>query len=188
MNKAELHAFAAAGVAQKVAAIEQELGIYHREWPELFLSPTAPQLLKAPLRTYGTGNGHWPIVATKPHEAPAADALTIDTLLAERHERHRNAVKASWTPARRAKQARLMKARRKGSAILKGHRAGKRIGGRVVDGVHAYLQAHGESSLKELMQATKTGASNVVSTMQSGLKSGRFVRVRKGRYTLGPQA
>jgi hypothetical protein len=197
MNKAELHAFAAAGVAQKVAAIEQELAIYHREWPEMFLSPTAPQLLKAPLRN-GNGTGHWPIVATKPApETAGDDAVTIERLLAERKV-HAQRLKASWTPARRAKMARLMKQRSKAihkakaakRAVAKtgGSRRGSRLGGPVVDGIHAYLQAHGESSLKDLMAGVKKGASNVVTCMAAGLKSGRFTRVSKGRYALGPHA
>lgn len=61
MTKDELHVFAAAGVAQKIATMEQELATYHKEWPELFLSPTAPQLLKAP--TKNGSNGHWPPIA-----------------------------------------------------------------------------------------------------------------------------
>jgi hypothetical protein len=56
MTKDELHTLAAAGVAGRVGEIEKELASYHREWPELFLSPTVPQLLKAPVKT----NGHDP--------------------------------------------------------------------------------------------------------------------------------
>jgi hypothetical protein len=91
MTKEELHSFAAAGVAQKLATMERELAGYHKEWPELFLSPTPPQLLKAPAKN-GT-NGHWP---------PLTSA-----------EKMSAAKKASWTPERRALQARLMKKRSK---------------------------------------------------------------------------
>jgi len=87
MTREELHTFAAAGIALKLVAIERELAAFHKEWPELFLSPTAPQLLKAP--TKNGSNGHWPPIAPTPDRAAA--------------------ISATWTPARRAKQARLMK-------------------------------------------------------------------------------
>jgi hypothetical protein len=100
MTKEELHALAAPGVAQKVAAIEQELATYHKEWPELFLSPTPPQLLKA--RQRRNGNGHWPLVAKKATPAPTAI-----------EDARKRKVAATWTPERRALMARLMRKRSK---------------------------------------------------------------------------
>lgn len=90
MTREELHQFAAAGVAQKIAAIEKELSTYHKEWPELFLSATAPQLLKAALKN--GNNTHWPIGENG--TAPSRKT-------------------AEWTPERRAKQAAIMRKRSK---------------------------------------------------------------------------
>ncbi len=63
MTRDELHAYAAAGVAAKIATMERELATFHKEWPELFLSATAPQLLKA--ATKNGSNGHWPPVVAR---------------------------------------------------------------------------------------------------------------------------
>lgn len=84
MTKEELHSFAEAGIAQRLSAIEKELAVYHKEWPGLFISATAPQLLKATPKN--GSNGQWPIVITEKA--------------------------ARWTPERRAKQAELMRRRR----------------------------------------------------------------------------
>jgi hypothetical protein len=97
MTKEELHTFAAAGVAQRVGAIEQELAEYHKEWPDLFLSPTAPQLL----RTTVNGNGH------------VRRASDIETMIAKVDGMIAAKRGGVWTPERRAKQARLMKKRSK---------------------------------------------------------------------------
>jgi pyruvate/2-oxoglutarate dehydrogenase complex dihydrolipoamide acyltransferase (E2) component len=114
MTKEELHALAAPGVAQKVAAMELELATYQKEWPELFISPTAPQLLKLPRRN--GHNGHWPIVVTKvtkkaTHAATAPEPTPPTTTI--NAELKRRKMRAAWTPERRAKMARLMKKRQK---------------------------------------------------------------------------
>lgn len=89
MTKEELHQFAAAGVAQKMQSIERELAVYHKEWPELFLSATPPQLLKVGLKNgNGNGNGHWPaIVATAPEPAKPAKAKKGGHTVAVRRRR-----------------------------------------------------------------------------------------------------
>lgn len=99
MTREELHTFAAAGIALKLVAIERELAAFHKEWPELFLSPTAPQLLKAP--TKNGSNGHWPPIAPAPDRAPAKPHGGV------------------WTPARRAAQARRIKSRMKAMQAAK---------------------------------------------------------------------
>lgn len=90
MTNEQLHELAAAGVTQRIQAIEAELATYHQEWPELFL--TAPsRLLKA-----GTpsSNGHRPAA---PPIAPAAG----------------DGRASSWTPERRAKHARAIRRARR---------------------------------------------------------------------------
>lgn len=89
MTREELHTFAAAGVAQKIAGIERELATYHKEWPELFISVTAPQLLKPALKTGISSNGHGPTTiapatkrANSSHAATEARIETLRTLLA----------------------------------------------------------------------------------------------------------
>jgi hypothetical protein len=71
MNKHQIRVLAEAGVRPRIEAIERELALYHKEWPEIFLTPTAPQLLKAKRRNgHENGNGHWPPVLA-PEETPA---------------------------------------------------------------------------------------------------------------------
>ena len=89
MTKEELHRFAADGVRNKIAAMEVELSTYHREWPELFLSATAPVLLKAELKHGSNGNGSGPWVP-------------VTIIKTTRHA-------ASWTPERRAAAAARMR-------------------------------------------------------------------------------
>ena len=86
MTREELHTFARAGVAQKIAGIERELATYHKEWPDLFMSATPPQLLKPELKN-GTGNGHAPILPPRPGHATSRAAgeariATVRALLA----------------------------------------------------------------------------------------------------------
>lgn len=63
MTNEELRELAAAGVSQRIHAIEQQLATYHQEWPELFISPTPPILLKI------HANGHQPAAAAAPAAA-----------------------------------------------------------------------------------------------------------------------
>jgi hypothetical protein len=139
--------------------------VYHHGWPELFLSPTAPQLLKAAPKA--STNGHWPDVVLTKKKKPTKHA-------------------ASWTAERRAAQGERLKAR---IAAGKGPKSTtkKKIG--LVHRVHAYLKKHGESAVKDLIAGThgKTSAA-VISSMHPGMKSGQFVRTGKGRYALGPKA
>jgi hypothetical protein len=121
MTTEELHELAAAGVSQRIHAIEQQLAKYHKGWPELFLSATAPQLLKAHANGNGNGNGHgpdWIAPAAVPMNETAAPPVP-------RRRRSKPARKAaavdgrttSWTPERRAKHARAMrKAKRAANA------------------------------------------------------------------------
>jgi hypothetical protein len=89
MTNEQLHELAAAGVTQRIHAIEAELATYHKGWPELFLIEP-PRLLKAGTPS-PNGNGHRP--AAPPIVLPAAgDRRT-----------------SSWTPERRAKHSRAIR-------------------------------------------------------------------------------
>jgi hypothetical protein len=182
LTKAMLQQLAEAGVLQRVADLERELAIYHKVWPDVFISATAPQLLKAmPKATSGSTNGHWPVTTfTK-----------TKTKTTTKHA-------ASWSPERRAAASKEVKARwKKGvykSKVKKSKKTKTTNHGNagLVDRIHAYLQQHGESDLKAMVTGTgytgNNGPASIVSTMQRGLKSGRFKRTGKGRYALGPKA
>ncbi len=75
MTNEELRELAAAGVSLRIHTIEQQLATYHKEWPELFASPTPPQLLKVPTNGNGNngnnGNGHRPAAAPPAATEPA---------------------------------------------------------------------------------------------------------------------
>jgi hypothetical protein len=103
MTNEELRELAAPGVSQRIHAIEQQLATYHQGWPELFASPTPPQLLKIPLNG-SNGNGH----------QPAAAAPTTETAAPARRRRAKRAPvvdgrTTSWTPERRAKHSRAIR-------------------------------------------------------------------------------
>jgi len=170
ITTAMLQQLAEAGIRQRVADIERELAAYHKVWPDVFISPTAPQLLKAPPKPEAS-NGHWPAV-TFTLKPPTPTPPTTKSKHA-----------AAWTPARRAKQARLMKKYR-AAGVVTTKASAKRL-----DKVQAYLTQHGESAIQDLMTAGgyKTSA-HIIGMMASGLKSGRFQRTGKGRYALGPKA
>lgn len=72
MNRNELRALAVDGVRHKLQVIERVLADYFKEWPELFISPTPPQLLKAPMKN-GAGPSLADVVtATLGRETPSA--------------------------------------------------------------------------------------------------------------------
>jgi hypothetical protein len=107
MTNEELHVLAAAGLRERIATMQAELTVYHEEFPELFVSATPPQLLKA----HANGNGHgpdWIAPAAIPMNEPAAPA---------RRRSAKSAKKAapvdgrttSWTPERRAKHSRAIR-------------------------------------------------------------------------------
>jgi hypothetical protein len=124
MTTEELHELAAAGVSQRIHAIEQQLAKYHEGWPELFRSATPPQLLKIPMNGNGNGNGHQPAVAAPPAVATTKETApaqsVFDAAPARRGRRKKPVVDGrttSWTPERRAKHARAMrKAKRAANA------------------------------------------------------------------------
>jgi hypothetical protein len=127
MTREELHTFAAAGVAQKIATIERELAVYHKEWPELFLSATVPQLLKPVLKNGHSSNGTHAAIDAPPSSKQSKQI-------------------ASWTPARRAKQARIMRRRQKAMQAAKA--AKRAVAGKVT-------RTHSAATRRKLALAMK---------------------------------
>jgi hypothetical protein len=113
MTKEQLQRFAEAGVREHMLAMERELRDYHRTWPALFKPGPPPQFVAA-ARKNGNGNGRWPAIeATAP--APEPDP------------KNTKAMKSAWTPARRAKQARMMRSRLKTMQAAKRAKAAAKI-------------------------------------------------------------
>lgn len=113
MKKSDLHELARLGVRTKLLALERFLGDLFLEFPEEFLSKTAPVLARSERKARST----WPALAVA---APAPDDETSasddETGSSEDEPETREAAprskqKAAWSPERRAKQAKLMKAR-----------------------------------------------------------------------------
>lgn len=68
MTKDELRALAAVGYAAKLKQIEADLADGFKQFPEVFLGSTPPQLVRPELRN---GHGkHWPIEARKGKRQP----------------------------------------------------------------------------------------------------------------------
>jgi hypothetical protein len=89
VNKAELRELAEWGVRRKVEAIERQLAVLYAEFPNVFIGDKPPMLVRAEERESGNGwNGNM------------QNALVRSS-----------AAKSSWTPERRAKASRAMKAR-----------------------------------------------------------------------------
>lgn len=112
MTNAELHELAAAGVTQRIHAIEAELAIYHKEWPELFL--TAPsRLLKAGTPNSNGAGPAGPLSGDARRTALDTSIAQIDQMIQER--------KAHRPVARAKKATRTMSAatRRKMSLAMK---------------------------------------------------------------------
>lgn len=89
MNKEQYRSFTAIGIRQHLLDIEKELAGLHRDWPDLFLSPTPPQLAKAILKTNGNGNGHWPaIIATPPAAVEGLDYSPVTKAIVDYLAQH----------------------------------------------------------------------------------------------------
>lgn len=115
MKRSELRQYAIPGVRQRVHALETQIGIYYREFPEIFIGKTLPVLLKAETKDMNT----WPdvrVVATNNGNGnghgPSARV---------------SAAKRAWTPERRKRQGRLIrKSLRKMHAARAAKVAGKK--------------------------------------------------------------
>lgn len=78
MTKEELRELATWGVRKRLQDIEQQLAVYHAEFPELFVSETKPVLLRAEPREDGKEWGLTP----KPPPKGAPQPSTTDRVLA----------------------------------------------------------------------------------------------------------
>ena len=77
LSRQQLHDLASAGAVAQIQEIERRLSALHAEWPELFLSPTAPVLLVADRKP--STNGAWPPVlkhAAPPPTTPRSEYFT----------------------------------------------------------------------------------------------------------------
>lgn len=106
----ELRELAAAGVSQRIHAIEQQLAKYHKGWPELFRSATAPQLLKG----HANGNGHgagpdWIAPPAVPMNEPAAPRVK------RRRRKMSREARAAISAAQKARWAKQKAGKRRGA-------------------------------------------------------------------------
>jgi hypothetical protein len=162
VNRDELVKLAAVGMRQRLQDMERYLAQLFREFPQLFMGETPPQFVRPELKN---GKGHeWPIMVSET-------------------ERTVNARKARWTPERRQAQAERMRKRRG-----KLHPSKMKHTGLVMK-VHRYLAKHGESALRDIIKGTGGAkSSSIISSMNTGFKTGRFVKSGPARYALGPNA
>jgi len=114
MTNEELHELAAAGVSQRIHAIEQQLATYHRGWPELFASPTPPQLLKIPMNGNGaSGNGHKPAAAAPP--TTAGSVFDAPPAMPRRRRKMSRKARAAISAAQKARWAKQKASKRRGA-------------------------------------------------------------------------
>lgn len=162
MTKDELLELAAVGMKEKLWRMERQLAQIHRDFPQLFIGEAPPQFVRPELKN---GSGHeWPITV-----GPSETQKKIS---------------ASWTPARRKRQAELLSARRH----LMTRHPKKR--GALIGKIRNYLeQRGGTANLTAITKGVKaTGSSSIISAMQSSLKNGTLIKSGPGQYSLGPQS
>jgi len=164
LNRTQLHALAEHGVRRELAAIEQQLAVWHREFPTLFISNERPLLLKAELREVNKSNG-----------LPKAT---------ERERRSRGAKKA-WTPKRRKQAARQMKHQQpKLRAARK--RADRKAGKQPWKALwYARLQAHGPEAVGASATALSTTSAILITSSDGWLKAGYIKKTAPGVYAVG---
>lgn len=202
IKKAELLELAAVGMHRRLMADEARLAEIWKEFPQLFLGETPPTFVRPEPRE--SSNGHWPpIVATRADEADKPAVASRGSV----------AAKASWTPERRAKQARSMKrmlARKrqaKGVKTVKASLAAKakapapksraasgekttrpQFDLRTYQHIFDHLTLHPASRLQDIANAIDAKhPANAFSRMKTGLKRGFFTRDKDGLYHAGKQ-
>lgn len=195
LSREALRTLARDGARRQLRDLEQQLALLFGEFPDLFLSDTPPQLLKAERRPPATSrNGtapavNWNITATPPPDVKASMAVI----------RGRQGGKAGWTPARRKAQARRMKnlaarqnaGRRRLGQSPKATKGQPRRLGQIKNftpyrAIQAYMAAHGPSRLKDLTATIKAKhPANVSGFMKHGIAHGYFKKVDTGVYALG---
>jgi len=179
MTKDELRALAALGVREKIATIERELERLFAEFPDVFAGDAVPILLRAEMRAKGNG---W-----KPEHV-----ATVSEAVARGHKR-------AWTPERRAKYSRTMKARIKksGHPRWKGAKEKRAPGKRAKGGAGANwkakwydrLEAHGPETVGASAAALGTSSASLLTSSREWVKAGAIVKQGKpgtrGAYAVG---
>jgi len=160
----ELRAFAVAGMRQTIRKIELQLARIFNEFPEVFISKTAPVLLKAEPREDGKDWGGARAGAGRPTATPRASA----------------ALKKAWTPKRRREQsARMRKLQKRGHMQTKAAR-----GGTAWQKMRAALQAapRQRATAAEIREATGLTHAALANSVTS--HADLFTRVEPGVYQL----
>lgn len=162
VNRDELVKLAEVGMRQRLQGVERQLAQVFREFPDLFIGEAPPQFVRPELKN---GKGHeWPIIVSETEKVVKGHA-------------------ARWTPERRREQSERMK-----KARGKRHPSKMQHTGLVMK-VHHYLAKHGESALRDIIKGTGGAkSSSIISSMNTGFKTGRFIKAGPARYALGPNA
>jgi len=166
-TREELLAFAQAGVRERVREMEREIVRLQQQFPEVMITSTIA-LLKPERRTDGQS---WPAL-------PKPSTTNTNRV---------DAVKAAWTPARRKRQAALMKKRSakmhaaRRAAVKRAKKSGD---GYVWQKMQAALLAAPDhrATSKELQQAT--GSNSVAIANSFNEHDDIFRRVGQGVYSL----
>jgi hypothetical protein len=157
MTKSDLLGLAQWGAHREVAAIEQRLHALQREFPDIFVVNESIVLLKAELRSSDNG-------------------------LAPRKKNFKYS--ASWTPARRAKQAKVMRKRLKAMHGRLTKKKPKRTLWK--DRWYARLKKRGPEQLSISAHALRTASATLLTSADSYLKDGTIKKQKSGLYAAGP--
>jgi hypothetical protein len=159
MRRSDLLRLAQYGAHREVAEIEQRLDTLQRQFPDIFVSDERIVLLKAELRH--SENGAAPKHAT------------------------RNAnISASWTPERRAKQARRMSAwMRRKHGPKKSKKKSKKTPQKLWKDIWLErLQKHGHEKVGESAKVLGTVSANLLTSSRGYLKDGTIKKLGGGHY------
>lgn len=180
--KKELKMLAEEGARQRLIALERELGLLYREFPNIFIRGERPMLVNAEQRSgNGNGNGYVRLSPGEYAEATTAHRAVIGA-----------AIRASWTPARRAKQSKLMKERKRQERLHAGKasktsKASKALAskGWAQRWYEHLKQAGGPVRLRDSQVALRAEASTLLSSSADYLKHGNIKKIKKGYYAAG---
>ena len=183
IKKMEMQEYARLGVRMHLEEIERQLAGLHRQFPDLFLGDTAPIFLRPEPKPNGTST--WPTV-----QVSAPEVVGTNGGHGTNPSKASVSQKASWTPARRAKQAKMMKKRSLAMHAAKAQRHAK-LGATepwgyfVWQRMHDFLQTQDQRTAKvqDIMREAKV---NVGASVASAIKNHPeyFKRVGVGRYQL----
>jgi len=165
LTRRDLLRLAQYGAHREVVKIEQQLNELQKTFPDIFVSNERIVLLKAELRD-----------STNGHRSPSRTRATK--------------IAAAWTPERRAKQARRMRAQmRKKHGTKK--KTSKKTSKKKPEDLwknrwYARLRAHGPESVGTSAEALGTESANLLTGSQGYLTSGTIKKLGLGKYSAGP--